>query len=85
METDQVYQELWRERGRTVSREARKPKVHELYRYIYDRVHRVAIYFHLSLYAADKEVNFIPQTNTFMLLKETSVTDNHWSIREENQ
>jgi len=36
----------------------------------------------LTLYAVNKEVNFIPQKFGVLRLKETSVTDNHWSVRE---
>jgi len=71
--------------ARTVSRKADEPKVHELYKYIYDRAYRVVIYSPLSLHAADKEVNFVPQKSSFLRLKETSVTDNHWSLAGQNQ
>jgi hypothetical protein len=43
------------------------------------------IYSPLSLYAVNKEVDFVPQKSVFLRLKETSVTDKHWSIRGKNQ
>jgi peptide/nickel transport system substrate-binding protein len=85
MEIDPVYQEMWKEMARTVSRGAREAKVRELYHYMYDRAYRVAIYSPLSLYAVNKEVNLVPYKSSRLNLKETSVTDNHWSVREENQ
>jgi len=33
--------------------------------------------------AVNKEVNFVPQKRRQLRLKETSVTDNHWSVRAE--
>jgi hypothetical protein len=36
------------------------------------------------LYAVNKEVNFVPQKFGFLRLKETSVTDRHWSISGKN-
>jgi hypothetical protein len=29
----------------------------------------------------NKEVDFVPQKFMFLRLKETAVTDNHWSVR----
>jgi hypothetical protein len=52
-------------------------------RYVYDRAYQIFIYSPLTLYAVNKEVNFVPQKGYFLRLKETSVTDNHWSVREE--
>ena len=59
-------------------------KAQEMVKYIYDRAYRVFIYSPLSLYAVNKEVNFVPYKSTFMRLKETSVTDLHWSLRGKN-
>jgi len=39
----------------------------------------------LTLYAVNKEVNFVPEKFPQWRLKETSVTDNHWSVREETE
>ena len=39
----------------------------------------------LTLYAVNKEMGFAPRKDGFLLFKETSVTDNHLSVREENQ
>jgi len=85
MEIDPVYQEMWKKMARTVSRETREPKIRELYKYMYDRAYRIFIYSPLSLYAVNKEANFIPYKSSRLALRETSVTDDHWSVREENQ
>ena len=53
----------------------------QMEQYIYDRAYAVFIYSPLSLYAVNKEVNFVPQKFANLRLKETSVTNNHWSVR----
>jgi len=39
----------------------------------------------LTLYAVNKEVQFVPHEDSWLQLKETSVTDNHWSVRGEKK
>jgi hypothetical protein len=46
-------------------------------KYVHDHAYRIFIYSPISLYAVNKEVNFVPQKFEFMRLKETSVTNNH--------
>ena len=53
-------------------------------KYLWDNTYFLVIYFPISLYAVNKEVKFVPQKSTWIRLKETSVTDNHWSLREES-
>ena len=53
--------------------------------YFYDRAYAIFIYTPLTLYAVNKEVNFVPFKSGFLNLKETSVTENHWSVRGEKK
>jgi len=85
IEYDPVYEEMWEEMARTVDPDAQEEVIRQLAQYIYDGAHAPCIYSPLTLYAANKEVNFVPQKNTYLGLKETSVTDNHWSIRGEKK
>jgi hypothetical protein len=39
----------------------------------------------LTLYAVNKEVDFVPQKDTLLRPRETPVTDDHWSVREEKK
>ena len=50
-------------------------------RYLYERGYALSIYSPRALYAVNKKVNFVPQKSLHLGLKETSVTDNHWSVR----
>jgi len=85
IEYDPDYEEMWKEMAGTVDPEAQEEKIRKMVRYIYDRAYSPFIYTPLSLYATNKEVNFVPQKRKLLRLKETSVTDNHWSLREEKK
>ena len=75
---------MWKDMAKTVDSEAQEEKIRQLVRYVYDQAYQVFIYSPLTLYAVNKEVNFIPQKYQFLVLKETSVTDSHWSVRGKN-
>ncbi len=68
--------------ARTVDPAAQEEKIRQMVKYLYDRAYVLFIYSPLSLYAVNKEVNFVPQKFRTIRLKETSVTDNHWSIEK---
>ena len=70
--------QTWQE---TVDEKAQDERMRQMEQYIYDRAYAVFIYSPLSLYAVNKEVNFVPQKFANLRLKETSVTNNHWSVR----
>ena len=78
---DQVYEDMWNDMARTVDEKKQDEKMQKIEAYIYDRAYAVFIYSPLNLYAVNKEVNFVPQRSLRLRLKETSVTDNHWSVR----
>ncbi|NIS70722.1 MAG: hypothetical protein GTO12_17785 [Proteobacteria bacterium] len=81
IEYDPVYEKMWKEMAQTVDEGAQDEKMRQMEQYIYDRAYAVFIYSPLSLYAVNKEVNFVPQKFGSLRLKESSVTDNHWSVR----
>jgi len=85
IEYDPVYEEMWKEMARTVDREAQEEKIRQLVKYVYDRAYSLGIYSPLSLYAVNKEVNFVPQKRQWLGLKETSLPDSHWSVRAEKK
>jgi hypothetical protein len=70
---------MWKDMTRSVDPEAQEEKIRQMVQYVYDRAYRLFIYSPLCLYAVNKEVNFILQKRELLILKETSVTDNHWS------
>jgi peptide/nickel transport system substrate-binding protein len=85
IEYDIAYEEMWKEMAGTVDKKTQEEKIRQMMEYIYEQAYLFFIYSPLSLYSVNKEVNFAPQKFGLLRLKETSVTDKHWSIREENQ
>jgi len=81
IEYDPIFEEMWKDMARTVDPEAQEEKIRQMVRHIYDRAYSPFIYSPITLYAVNKEVNFVPQKSYWLRLKETSVTDNHWSVR----
>ena len=84
-EYDPVLEEMWKEMARTLDPEAQEKKMRRIAQYLYDKAYWIFIYSPLTLYAANKEVNLVPQKMFHLRLKETSVTDNHWSVRERKE
>jgi ABC-type transport system substrate-binding protein len=81
---DQVYEEMWRDMARSVKTKAQEEKIRQMVQYLYDQAYSTFIYSPLTLYAVNKEVNFVPQKLICLRLKYTSLTDRHWSIREQD-
>jgi len=76
---------MWNDMIRTVDRGVKEEKMKQMVQYLYDRAYALFIYSPLALYAVNKEVDFVPFKSGFLNLKETSVTDNHWSVRTEKK
>jgi peptide/nickel transport system substrate-binding protein len=83
-EYDPVYEEMWKDMAATMDPKDQEKKIRQLAQYVYDHAYFIFAYSPLMLYAINKEVDFVPQKNQFMRLKETSVTENHWSLRGMN-
>jgi peptide/nickel transport system substrate-binding protein len=81
IEYDIVYEELWKDVARTLNRGAQEEKIRKMVKHSYNDAFHLFIYSPLSLYAVNKGVDFIPQKSQMLRLKETSVTENHWSLR----
>jgi hypothetical protein len=65
----------------TVDREPQKRLIRQMERHSYDQAHFLFLYNPIQLYAVNKAVQFVPYVNMFNLA-ETSVTAEHWSVRE---
>ncbi len=85
IEFDPVYEEMWKDMAMTLDTKVLEEKIRKMEQYIYNRAYALFIYSPLSLYAVNKEVNFVPQKLIFLRFKEISVTDNHWSVRGEKK
>ena len=82
---DLVYEDMWEELMKTVDPPSQEVKVREMVKYLHDKATGPFIYSPITLYAVNKEVNFVPQKSGWLTLKETSVTDKHWSLRGERK
>ncbi len=81
IEYDEKFERMWKDMARTFDEKQQDEKMQKMEEYIYEKAYVVFIYLPLSLYAVNKEVNFVPRKGQRLELKETSVTDNHWSVR----
>jgi peptide/nickel transport system substrate-binding protein len=81
---DPVFEEMFDVMAGTIDKERQEEEIRNMVEYVYEKAYRPFIYSPLSLYAVNKEVNFVPQKWTTLRLKETSVTENHWSLRAKN-
>jgi peptide/nickel transport system substrate-binding protein len=81
IENDPVLEEMWGKMTRTVDLKSQEHEVRQMVAYLYDRAYGTHNYSPLTLYAVNKEVNFVPQKSHNLRLKETSVTEKHWSVR----
>jgi ABC-type transport system substrate-binding protein len=84
IEYDPVYEDMFKEMAMILDSEVQEEKIRQMVRHLYDRAYFLFIYSPLTLYAVNAEVNFVPQMSGSLLLKETSVTDSHWSLRGKN-
>jgi peptide/nickel transport system substrate-binding protein len=84
IEYDPVYEANWKDMINTVDSAVREEKMRQIVQYIYERAYALFIYSPLSLYAINKGVHFVPYKDGYLNLRETSVTENHWSIRGKN-
>jgi peptide/nickel transport system substrate-binding protein len=78
---DNMYQDLLK----TKDRDKRFQIYKRANEYIADQAFWVFTVAPLSLYGVNEEVNFVPQVSQYLYLDHSSVTDNHWSVRESKE
>ncbi len=67
---------------RTVDREQQQALIRQMERHTHDQAYFLFLYNPIQLYAANKAVAFTPYV-TMLNLAETSVTEQHWSVRKQ--
>jgi len=85
IEYDPVYEEMFKDMARTVDRKAQEERIREMVQYVHDKAYTLSIYAPISLYAVNKEVNFVPHKSHTLILSMTSVTDNHVARQRANR
>jgi peptide/nickel transport system substrate-binding protein len=68
---------------RTVDREQQQALIRQMERHTHDQAYFLFLYNPIKLYAVNKAVEFVPYINTTLNLAETSVTEQHWSVRKQ--
>jgi peptide/nickel transport system substrate-binding protein len=67
---------------RTVDREPQRLLLQQMERYTHDHALFLFLYNPIDLYAVNKAVAFVPYQTGILNLTETSVTEEHWSVRK---
>jgi peptide/nickel transport system substrate-binding protein len=67
---------------RTVDWEHQQALIRQMERHTHDQAYFLFLYNPIKLYAVNKAVEFVPYVNTTLNLTETSVTEQHWSVRQ---
>jgi ABC-type transport system substrate-binding protein len=67
----------------TVDREKQQELIRQMERHTRDQAYFLFLYNPIQLFAANKAVEFVPYVTTQLKLDETSVTDQHWSVRKQ--
>ena len=65
----------------TIDREQQQALIRQMERHTRDQAYFLFLYNPIKLYAVNKAVDFVPYVSTTLNLAETSVTDEHWSVR----
>jgi peptide/nickel transport system substrate-binding protein len=77
--------DLWQLREhvlRTVDREQQQGLIRQMERYTAAQAYFLFLYNPIQLYAVNKAVEFVPYVSTLLNLDATSVTEQHWSVRQ---
>ena len=72
---------LYDEVLRSVDREKQQSLIRQMERYTKEQAYFLFLYNPIGLFAANKAVKFIPYVSTSLILAETLVTEQHWSLR----
>jgi peptide/nickel transport system substrate-binding protein len=76
-----AFRQLREQVLRTVDQERQQALIRQMERHSSEQAYFLFLYNPIRLYAVNKEVKFVPYVNVFTLA-ETSVTEQHWSVRK---
>ena len=66
----------------TVDREQQQEVIRQMERHTSEQAYFLFLYSPIQLFAANNAVEFLPSMNTYASFVESSVTEQHWSVRE---
>jgi peptide/nickel transport system substrate-binding protein len=67
----------------TVDREQQQALIRQMERHTHDQAYFLFLYNPIQLYAVNNAVTFVPYANGILNLAETSVMEQHWSLRKQ--
>ena len=76
-------QQLYEQALGTVHRETQQALIRQMERHTHEQAYFLFLYNPIKLYAVNKAVEFVPHVTTILNLTETSVTEQHWSVRKQ--
>lgn len=74
---------LYEQAIRTVDRKRQQALIRQMERHTHNQAYFLFLYNPIRLYAVNKAVQFVPYANGVLKLRETSVTEEHWSVRKQ--
>jgi peptide/nickel transport system substrate-binding protein len=66
-----------------VDQERQQQAIRQMERHTRDQAYFLFLYNPIQLFAVNKAVEFVPYVSTLLKLDETSVTEQHWSVRKQ--
>jgi peptide/nickel transport system substrate-binding protein len=77
-----ALRQLYAQVASAVDRAQQQRLIQQLERHTHDQAYFLFLYNPIGLYAVNKAVEFVPHVNTLLDFTETSVTEQHWSVRQ---
>jgi ABC-type transport system substrate-binding protein len=74
---------LYEEALRTVDRAKQQELIRQMERHTHAQAYFLFLYNPIKLYAVNKAVEFVPHVSGNLILAETGVTEQHWSVRKQ--
>jgi peptide/nickel transport system substrate-binding protein len=68
---------------RTLDWDYQQRLIRQMERYTHEQAYFLFLYNPIQLYAVNKAVAFVPYVTTRLILTETAVTEQHWSVRKQ--
>ena len=78
-----ALRQLYKQALGTIDREQQQALIRQMERHTRDHAYFLFLYNPINLYAVNKAVRFVPHVSGILHLVETSVTEQHWSVRKE--
>jgi ABC-type transport system substrate-binding protein len=80
---ESALQRLYAQVMGTVDRERQAALIRQMERHTRDQAYFLFLYNPIKLYAVNKAVEFVPYVSTTLILTETTVMEQHWSVRKQ--